>query len=58
MLVSGTLGERCGTVRTIRIAYGVYALAALMSAVAPWFWLFQFGGAACRARRTRSPLPC
>ncbi|MPY80839.1 MAG: MFS transporter [Actinophytocola sp.] len=41
MLVSGTLGERWGLSRSIRIAYLVYVLAALLSIVAPWFWLFQ-----------------
>ncbi|MEU6641628.1 MFS transporter [Saccharomonospora sp. NPDC046836] len=41
MLVSGTLGERWGPARTIRIAYVVYAVAAICSALAPWFWLFQ-----------------
>ncbi|MBK1782923.1 MFS transporter [Prauserella sp. ASG 168] len=41
MLVSGTLGERWGQGRTIRLAYVVYAVAAVLSAVAPWFWLFQ-----------------
>lgn len=41
MLVSGTVGERWGLSRSIRIAYLVYVLAALLSVVAPWFWLFQ-----------------
>lgn len=41
MLVSGTLGARWGPVRTIRVAYAGYAVAALLSALAPWFWLFQ-----------------
>ncbi|EHR51055.1 arabinose efflux permease family protein [Saccharomonospora marina XMU15] len=41
MLVSGTLGERWGPGRTIRLAYVVYALAAAAAALAPWFWLFQ-----------------
>lgn len=41
MLGSGTLGERWGPARTIRIAYVAYALAALASALAPSFWLFQ-----------------
>ncbi|WP_228713941.1 MFS transporter [Prauserella endophytica] len=41
MLVSGTLGERWGQARTIRLAYVVYAVAAVGSALAPWFWLFQ-----------------
>ncbi|GAA5112556.1 MFS transporter [Haloechinothrix salitolerans] len=41
MLVSGTLGERWGLSRSIRVAYLVYVLAALLSVVAPWFWLFQ-----------------
>ncbi|PRX45090.1 putative MFS family arabinose efflux permease [Prauserella shujinwangii] len=43
MLVSGTFGERWGLARTIRLAYVVYAVAAVASAVAPWFWLFQLG---------------
>jgi MFS family permease len=43
MLVSGTLGERWGPARTIRIAYVVYALASAAAALAPWFWLFQLG---------------
>lgn len=41
MLVSGSLGERWGMARTIRAAYIAYALAALLAAVAPWFWAFQ-----------------
>lgn len=41
MLVSGTLGERWGLSRSIRVAYVVYVVAALLSVVAPWFWLFQ-----------------
>ncbi|MER7016167.1 MFS transporter [Saccharopolyspora sp. NPDC000359] len=41
MLVSGSLGERWGMARSIRVAYVVYVLAALLAAVAPWFWLFQ-----------------
>ncbi|AIJ23656.1 MFS transporter [Amycolatopsis methanolica] len=41
MLVSGTYGARWGPVRTIRIAYAGYVLAAALSALAPWFWLFQ-----------------
>nr|WP_091805071.1 MFS transporter [Prauserella marina] len=41
MLVSGTLGERWGPGRTIRLAYVTYAVAAVVAALAPWFWLFQ-----------------
>ncbi|MGH3951847.1 MAG: MFS transporter, partial [Pseudonocardiaceae bacterium] len=41
MLVSGTLGERWGLARTIRLGYLVYVAAALLAAVVPWFWLFQ-----------------
>lgn len=43
MLVSGTLGERWGRNRTIRGAYVLYLVAALLSVLAPWFWLFQVG---------------
>lgn len=41
MLVSGTYGARWGPVRTIRIAYAGYVLAAALAALVPWFWLFQ-----------------
>lgn len=41
MLVSGTLGERWGRNRTIRGAYLLYVVAALLSVIAPWFWLFE-----------------
>ncbi|MDQ0381785.1 MFS transporter [Amycolatopsis thermophila] len=41
MLVSGTYGARWGPVRTIRVAYAGYVLAAALAALAPWFWLFQ-----------------
>jgi MFS family permease len=41
MLVSGSLGERWGMSRSIRVAYAGYAVVALLAAVAPWFWLFQ-----------------
>ncbi|MGW3473503.1 MFS transporter [Saccharopolyspora sp. NPDC000995] len=41
MLVSGSLGERWGMSRSIRIAYAGYAVVALLAAFAPWFWLFQ-----------------
>ncbi|MEV0700964.1 MFS transporter [Saccharopolyspora sp. NPDC050389] len=41
MLVSGSLGERWGMSRSIRVAYAGYAAVALLAAVAPWFWLFQ-----------------
>lgn len=43
MLVSGTLGQRWGPARTIRLAYVAYAVVTLVAAVAPWFWLFQVG---------------
>ncbi|GLY67705.1 MFS transporter [Amycolatopsis taiwanensis] len=43
MVVSGTLGERWGRNRTIRGAYVLYLVAALLSVFAPWFWLFQVG---------------
>jgi MFS family permease len=41
MLVSGTLGERWGPMRTIRVAYAGYVVVAVLAALAPWFWLFQ-----------------
>jgi len=41
MLVAGPVAERWGLSRAIRVAYAVYVLAALLSVVAPWFWLFQ-----------------
>ncbi|MEV4645848.1 MFS transporter [Saccharopolyspora sp. NPDC049357] len=41
MLVSGNLGERWGSSRTIRVAYIGYAVVAVLGAIAPWFWLFQ-----------------
>ncbi|WP_190813109.1 MFS transporter [Saccharopolyspora pogona] len=41
MLVSGSLGERWGMSRSIRIAYAGYVVVALLAAFAPWFWLFQ-----------------
>ncbi|WP_308190267.1 MFS transporter [Amycolatopsis sp. GM8] len=41
MLVSGTLGERWGPMRTIRVAYAGYFVVAVLAAIAPWFWLFQ-----------------
>ncbi|TVT20140.1 MFS transporter [Amycolatopsis acidiphila] len=41
MLVSGTLGERWGPMRTIRVAYAGFVVVALLAAIAPWFWLFQ-----------------
>jgi MFS family permease len=43
MLVSGTLGERWGPMRTIRIAYLGFVVASVLAALAPWFWLFQAG---------------
>ena len=45
MLVSGTLGERWGRTRAIRVAYVAYVVMALVSAIAPWFWPFQAGRA-------------
>ncbi|MFC9789198.1 MFS transporter [Rhodococcus sp. NPDC127528] len=41
MLVSGTYGARWGGLRTVRVAYGVYAAAALLAVVAPTFAVFQ-----------------
>ncbi|TNC25417.1 MFS transporter [Amycolatopsis alkalitolerans] len=41
MLVSGTLGERWGPMRTLRAAYAGYAVVAVLAVIAPWFWLFQ-----------------
>ncbi len=43
MLVSGTIGERWGANRCIRLAYLLFLAASLLSAAAPWFWLFQLG---------------
>ncbi|GAA4474551.1 MFS transporter [Rhodococcus olei] len=43
MLVSGTYGARWGGLRTVRIAYGVYAAAATVSVLAPTFTVFQLG---------------
>ena len=40
MLVSGTLGERWGRQRTVRLAYVVYVVASLLCAVAPTLTLF------------------
>ncbi|TQM37816.1 MFS transporter [Pseudonocardia cypriaca] len=40
MVVSGTLGERWGRRRTVVVAYGVYALAALACVLAPTLALF------------------
>ncbi|HHV20648.1 MAG TPA: MFS transporter [Propionibacterium sp.] len=40
MLVSGTLAERIGRRRTVRVAYLVYALASLGAVLAPNFQLF------------------
>lgn len=42
-LVSGTLGERWGTRRTVRVAYLAYVLASLLCAVAPGPALFLTG---------------
>ncbi|MFD1813753.1 MFS transporter [Rhodococcus gannanensis] len=41
MLVSGTYGARWGGLRTVRVAYGVYAAAATLSVLAPTFAVFQ-----------------
>ncbi len=43
MLVSGTYGARWGGLRTVRVAYGVYAVAAVVSVLAPTFAVFQAG---------------
>ncbi|MHC1557635.1 MFS transporter [Actinomycetospora sp. C-140] len=40
MLVSGTLGERWGARRTVRIAYVAYVMFSLLGAVATTGWLF------------------
>ncbi|WP_447009246.1 MFS transporter [Saccharothrix hoggarensis] len=45
MLVSGTLGERWGARRTVRIAYGGYVVASLLCAVA-WSFPVLMGGRA------------
>lgn len=45
MLVSGTLGEGWGPMRTIRLAYVGFVVASVLAALAPWFWLFQTGRA-------------
>jgi MFS family permease len=42
-LVSGTLGERWGRRRTVRIAYLVYAAASVLCAIAPTAWLLLSG---------------
>lgn len=43
MLVSGTYGARWGRLRTVRVAYGGYALASLLCALAPTFEVFLVG---------------
>ena len=45
MLVSGTLGERWGARRTVRVAYAVYVLASVLCAVA-WSFPVLMGGRA------------
>ncbi|MEE3140347.1 MAG: MFS transporter, partial [Actinomycetota bacterium] len=47
LLVSGTLGEKWGRARTIRIAVFLYALASLSCATGSSLWLF-FGGRAAQ----------
>ena len=47
LLVSGTLGEKWGRTRTIRIAVFLYALASLSCATGSSLWLF-FGGRAAQ----------
>ncbi|HEV2783224.1 MAG TPA: MFS transporter [Actinophytocola sp.] len=43
MLISGTLGARWGTRRSVVTAYLVYVVSSVLCAVAPSFWLFQAG---------------
>lgn len=45
MIVSGTLGARWGTARTIRLAYGLYAVASLVCMVAGALPVFLVGRA-------------
>ena len=47
LLVSGTLGEKWGRARTIRVAVFLYALASLSCASGASLWLF-FGGRAAQ----------
>ena len=42
-LVSGTLGERWGLARTVRIAYLLYAAVSILTVVAPGIGLFLVG---------------
>ena len=44
-LVSGTLGERWGVTRTVRLAYLVYAAVSVLTVVAPGIGLFLVGRA-------------
>ncbi len=44
-LVSGTLGERWGVTRTVRVAYVVYAAVSVLTVVAPGIGLFLVGRA-------------
>ena len=46
LLVSGTLGERWGRQRTIRVAVTFYAVASLICAISPSLWVFFAGRAA------------
>ena len=46
LLVSGTLGERWGRQRTIRVAVTLYAVASLICAISPSLWVFFAGRAA------------
>ena len=46
LLVSGTLGERWGRQRTIRVAVSLYAVASLACAASPSLWVFFAGRAA------------
>ncbi|MFC4604542.1 MFS transporter [Rhodococcus kronopolitis] len=43
MLVSGTYGARWGRLRTVRVAYGGYALASLVCVLAPTYEVFLAG---------------
>lgn len=45
MLVSGTIGTRFGRARVVRMAFGLYALASLLCAVASTNWMFLVGRA-------------
>lgn len=45
MLVSGTIGTRFGRARVIRLAFGLYAAASVLCAVAVTDWMFLIGRA-------------